>query len=214
MTEPRQSTVFDYSNLRLHPDGTRVYQKSTNLTPRIAKVAVRTSRNNWIARDAGGSSNIRKFKGAKKTLQDLQADEEFINLETGTEVPDPEDEGDGRSKIKRWDGRTAKRRKFLEDYDYLNKDMSTPGTGEEPFPYEPSSVRLSFQHLHIIFLSNYHFLPSGPSKMHPSLCFRILHRVWPVVKYLEKLSQAKERRVSREESQRTTKNIKAISRYV
>ena len=206
MTEPRQSTVFDYSNLRLHPDGTRVYQKSTNLTPRIAKVAVRTPRYNWIARDAGGSSNVRKFKGAKKTLQDLQADEEFISLETGTEVPDSEDEGNGR-KIKRWDGRTAKRRKFLEDYDYLNKDMSTSDTGAEPFPYEPSSVRPSFQHLHIIFLSNNIILSSGPSEMHPSLCFRILYRVRPVIKYLQRLSQAKERGVSREESQRTTKNI-------
>jgi hypothetical protein len=142
MTEPRRSTVFDYSNLRLHPDGTRVYQKSTNLTPRIAKVAVRTSRNNWIARDAGGLSNIRKFTSTKKTSQDLQADEEFIGLRTGTESSKPEDE----HKIKRSDGRTAKRRKFLEDYDYLDKDRSTStnltsDTGTESFPYEPSSVR-------------------------------------------------------------------------
>ena len=68
MTETRRSTVFDFSNLLLHPDGTRVYQKSTNLAPRIAKVAVRTSRNNWIARDAGGLSNIRKYKGDRKSV--------------------------------------------------------------------------------------------------------------------------------------------------
>jgi hypothetical protein len=157
MTEPRRSTVFDYSNLLLHPDGTRVYQKSTNLAPRIAKVAVRTSRNTWIARDAGGLSNIRKYKSNKRTLQDLQADEEFIDLRTtGTaeSSPKPEEE----RKTKRFDGRTAKRRRFLEDYDYLDKNRSTStnlalDTGTESFPYEPSSVRPSFlQYLHILVL--------------------------------------------------------------
>jgi len=151
MTEPRLSTVFDFSNLRLHPDGTRVYQKSTNLAPRIAKVAVRTSRNNWIARDAGGVSNIRKYKGTKRTLQDLQEDgEEFIDLRTGTEEgtsPKPEEE----RKTKRFDGRTAKRRKFLENYDYLDKNGSTSSnlaadTGTESFPYEPSSDLLKCIH--------------------------------------------------------------------
>ena len=151
MTEPRRSTVFDFSNLLLHPDGTRVYQKSTNLAPRIAKVAVRTSRNNWIARDAGGLSNIRKYKGSKRTLQDLQAEEEFIDLKTGTEEsPMPEEEEEEERKTKRFDGRTAKRRKFLEDYDYLDKNRSTSSnlaadTGTESFPYEPSSVRPNFQ---------------------------------------------------------------------
>ena len=153
MTERRWSTVFDYSDLRLHPDGTRVYQKSTNLTPRIAKVAVRTSRNNWIAKDAGGLSNIRKFKNNKKKLQDLEADEEeFIGFGNRTGIPEAED---GR-KTKRFDERTAKRRKFLENYDYLDKNGSTStsvalNTGTESFPYEPSSVRPSFQHFHIIF---------------------------------------------------------------
>ena len=147
MTEPRRSTVFDYSNLLLHPDGTRVYQKSTNLKPRIAKVAVRTSRQNWIARDAGGLSKIRKFRRAKKTSEDhLQADEEYISLRTGTESPMPDEE----PRIKRKDERPAKRRRFLEDLDYLDKDRSTSAslasdTGAEPsFPYEPSSVRPFF----------------------------------------------------------------------
>jgi len=147
MTDPRQSTVFDYSDLRLHPDGTRVNQKP-KLTPRITKVAVRTSRKNWIARDAGGLSNVRGFKKKRKTLlQDLQADEEFISLSTGTGSPNPDDE----RKIKRFDTRTAKRRKFMEDYDYLYKDTSTStnlasDTGTESFPYEPSSDLLKCIH--------------------------------------------------------------------
>jgi len=151
MTEPRLSTVFDYSDLRLHPDGTRVYQKSTNLRPRIAKVAVRTSRNNWIARDAGGLTDIRKFKRVKETSQDPQGDEEFVGSKTGTDSPMPEDQGEGfkerrkKRKTKRFDGRKAKRQKFLENYDYLNNNVSTssnlaPDAGTEYFPYEPSSV--------------------------------------------------------------------------
>ena len=158
MTEPRRSTVFDYSNLRLHSDGTRVYQKSTNLRPRLAKVAVRTSRQNWIARDAGGLANIHEFKRAKKTSQDLQADEgEDINLASGTEStsPTPDDE----PRIKRKDERPAKRRRFLENLDYLNKDrLGSTSTsvasnaGTESFPSEPSSVR-PFLHI-ITFLFN------------------------------------------------------------
>ena len=186
MTEPRWSTVFDYSNLRLHPDGTRVYQKSTNLTPRIAKAAVCTSRKNWIARDAGGLPSIGKFKHNKKNLRSLQESEDYISLRTGTDSPKPEDE----RKTKRKDERTAKRRRFFEDYDYIEKDRSTSinpisDTGTEFFPYEPSSVRPSSHHLHMVFLSNnitFYFFPSGPSEMHPSLCFRILYRVWPAVK--------------------------------
>ena len=153
MTERRRSTVFDYSNLRLHSDGTRVYQKSTNLAPRIAKATVRTSRQNWIAKDAGGLSSIRKFKRTKRTLQDIQADEEYIWTEN--RMPD-----DDERRVKQKDDRPSKRRRFLEDLDYLNKDRSTStslasDTGVESFPYEPSSVRVSFfQHLHIndIFL--------------------------------------------------------------
>lgn len=153
MSEPRLSTVFDYSELRLHPDGTRVYQKLTNVTPRIA---VRTLRNDWIARDAGGIANIRKFKTIKKPSQDLE-DEEFIGLRTGTESPKPEDEGKGqrnKHKVKRLDGRKAKRQKFLENYDYLNKDPPAPinlaaDAGTDAFPYEPSSVR-PFSHKFLV----------------------------------------------------------------
>lgn len=145
MTEPRWSTVFDYSNLRLHPDGTRVYQKSTNLAPRIAKVAVCTSRKNWIAKDAGGLLNVGRFKHNKKPRRDLQGDEEYISLGNGIKSPEPEDE----RKIKRKDERPAKRRKYLQDHDYIEKDRSTSAnlasdTGTDSFPYEPSSVRPSF----------------------------------------------------------------------
>jgi hypothetical protein len=142
MTEPRRSTVFDYSNLLLHPDGTRVYQKSTNIRPRIAKVAVRTLRNNWIARDAGGLGNINKIQNIKETSHNLQEGEEFPDLSAETDSPMPEDEGKKR-KTKRSDGRKAKRQKFSENYDYLNTRVSTSNSsdaGTESLSYEPSSV--------------------------------------------------------------------------
>lgn len=156
MTELRHSTVFDYSNLRLHPDGTRVNQKSTNLAPRIATTTVRTFSRNWIARDAGGPPTVREFTRTKRTLQDSQGDEEYISLGTGTEIPNPEDGRKGR-KFKELDARTAKRRKFLEDYDYLNERIPSStnlasDTGTKSFPYEPSSVRPSFSTFALDFL--------------------------------------------------------------
>jgi len=80
-------------------------------------------------------------------LQDLQADEEFIGLRSGTGSPNPEVE----RKTKRLDERPTKRRRFLEDYDYLNEDGSTStnlasDTGTESFPYEPSSDLLKCIH--------------------------------------------------------------------
>ncbi|KAF8806078.1 hypothetical protein BYT27DRAFT_7191380 [Phlegmacium glaucopus] len=152
MTQPRLSTVFDYSDLRLHPDGTRVYQKSTNLRPQITKVAVQTSRNNWIARDAGGLAKTPKFrKKIKETSQDSQGEEEFVRVETETHSPKPKDEGRKKRKTKRFDGRKAKRQEFLENYDYLNRDASTSSNlaseaGTKYVPDEPSSDLLKCIH--------------------------------------------------------------------
>ena len=145
MADARRSTVFDYSNLLLHPDGTRVHQKSTNSAPRIAKAAVRTFRQNWIARDAGGLSNIRKFRRAKNNTIQQADDEEYISLRTGPESPERDEE----RRVKRKDDRPAKRRRFLDDLDYLNRERCTStglasDTGAESFPYEPSSVRPLF----------------------------------------------------------------------
>ena len=148
MADARRSTVFDYSNLLLHPDGTRVHQKSTNSAPRIAKAAVRTFRQNWIARDAGGLSNIRKFRRAKNNTIQQADDEEYISLRTGPESPERDEE----RRVKRKDDRPAKRRRFLDDLDYLNRERCTPkglasDTGAESFPYEPSSVRPFFYNI-------------------------------------------------------------------
>lgn len=153
MTEPRLSTVFDYSSLLLHPDGTRVYQKPT------ARAAVRTSRNHWVAKDAGGLGKIHKFKRTPKEdiSRDLQEDEEFDGLSAEMDGFEPEDKG-------------------------------------KVFEGQPSSVCSLFN----LCLSNniVSYFISGPFEMHSSLCFRILYRVWPVVKYFQRLSQAKEKKAN------------------
>ena len=160
MTQPRLSSVFDYSEHRLHPNGKRV---STNLIPQIAEAAVLTSRNRWIAKDAGGLAKIHKFQNIPETLQDPQRDEEFVRLRfeaDNSHLEDKEEEEfetqGKKRRTKRSDGRKAKRQKFLQDYSFLRDDVSTPDNltldaGTKCFPYEPSSVCSLFLRLHMIF---------------------------------------------------------------
>lgn len=126
MTEPRKSTVYDYSDLRLHPDGTRVYQKSTNLRPKLAQGTIQDARLNWIATDAGGSANVPLFRKKKGSgLQEdgaISSDGEHFSVEADDDDVDRK----GKRKLKRTDYRTIKRRKFLENDDYLAGDAAPP----------------------------------------------------------------------------------------
>ena len=136
MTDPRLSTVFDYADLRLHPDGTRVYQKPSNFRPGIVKVAVQNSRANWIARDAGGSGKIHKMRLRGKTKeqgasQEPEGDdagaevaeaeeiEEDVEVDEGSDGQGKSSKGTKKRKAKTVDKRKAKRQKFATDYDYL-----------------------------------------------------------------------------------------------
>ncbi|KAF9236198.1 hypothetical protein BU15DRAFT_77171 [Melanogaster broomeanus] len=60
MSIRRKSTTHDLATLRLHPDGSRVQQSSVNARHRTAGSTVVDSRGNWIARDAGGQSSVKK----------------------------------------------------------------------------------------------------------------------------------------------------------
>ena len=148
--DPRLSTAFDYADLRLHPDGTRVYQKLSNLRPGIIKVAVQNSRANWFARDAGGSGKIHTKKprgikqkqGASEELE--EEDGETLvegvekEVEEDVEVDEQSDEerksvkATAKRKAKRVDKRQAKRQKFAVDYDYLLPKASDPNEVEGP----------------------------------------------------------------------------------
>jgi len=150
LMDPRLSTAFDYADLRLHPDGTRVYQTLSNLRPGNIKVAVQNSKANWIARDAGGSGRIHKQKprgnkkdqGASQELEEEEAEalveEVETEVEEDAEVDEQSDE-EGKSleqtkkrKAKCVDKRKAKRQKFAIDYDYLLPKVSDPNEVDRP----------------------------------------------------------------------------------
>ena len=126
MTEPRKSTVYDYSDLRLHPDGTRVYQRSTNLRPKFAQCTVEDARSNWIATDAGGSVRVPLFKRKKKvTLEGEWVGEMSENISAcgsaGSQEVDDNIER-GKRKSRPQDHRKVKRQRFTKNDDYLAED--------------------------------------------------------------------------------------------
>ena len=193
MTHPRLSTVFDYADLRLHPDGTRVYQKPRNLRPGIIKVAVQNSRASWIARDAGGSGKIHKMRPRGKmkeqgASQDPEEEAAVLVAEVEEEIEedvevDEESDEQGKSsketkkrKGKPVDKRKAKRQKFAIDYDYLLPKSSGPHEVETPMVNdsgeaislpEPSPVG------HFLYVglpdSNLN-ATTGSSEMHSPVC--------------------------------------------
>lgn len=156
MNVPRRSTVYDLASLRLHTDGSRVYQSSsTNLKPRNAKLALRDIRGNWIARDAGGTAKIPRWKNVSTpATEDGSVELEELSqsnlvepeLEEQEKQGDKEDEeGDEQNtlkrKPKRIDRRTAKRRKFAHDQSYLGETAADANfTEESRFLPLPSSV--------------------------------------------------------------------------
>jgi len=137
MTEPRKSTVYDFSDLRLHPNGTRVYQKSTNLRPKLARSTVQVARSNWIATDAGGSAKVPLFRKRKRNNpegEEKESEDGKVSASgpaggegSSVEVDDDVDKK-GKRKSKRQDNRKAKRQKFLQTDDYL-AGVSTSDVG-------------------------------------------------------------------------------------
>ncbi|KAJ7601039.1 hypothetical protein C8J56DRAFT_1157277 [Mycena floridula] len=119
MVGSRNSTVYDFTNLRLHPDGTRVKLKATEIArPRTAKYSTRDSRGNWIAQDAGGLGNVPK----RRKLAD-SSDEEAEGEE---EVRDEAQKILTKAAVKR--------QRFAEDLSFLDipdPSSSTPTTTED-----------------------------------------------------------------------------------
>ena len=112
----RRSTVHDLASLRIHPDGSRVqniasanitvdteeglnhHQRTTvNLTSRTRTTAVRDTRGNWIARDAGGCATVKQKPtiNNRKGMEHLD-DEEELDLDGQlVEASQPSSEGEG-----------------------------------------------------------------------------------------------------------------------
>lgn len=150
MTQPRISTVYDLSNLRLHPDGLRVYQKDTNLRPDLTKITVQGPRETWIARDVGGSGKIPTNRKEVKDLEEEEEkeekdgsdeeEEEFSEIDekqSDTHEDEEEDEDEAglksgrKRKPKRSKQYAQKRQRFAADFDYLKGayDASSPRAG-------------------------------------------------------------------------------------
>ena len=230
MTHPRLSTVFDYADLRLHPDGTRVYQKPSNLRPGITKVAVQNSRAGWIARDAGGSGKIHKMRPRGKmkeqgASQEPEGEDAAVlvaeveeEIEEDVEV-DVESDDQGKSsketkkrKGKPVDKRKAKRQKFAIDYDYLLPESSglheveTPmvddsADGEAVSLPEPSPV-CHFLYVLCVGLPDPDLnATTGSSEMHSPICRRVLYRTRATPKYLAGVPQATEETISETSSE-------------
>ncbi|KAF9528042.1 hypothetical protein CPB83DRAFT_855228 [Crepidotus variabilis] len=126
MSEHRRSTVYDYTDLRLHPDGSRVAQKSSNRRPAVIRTVTQTSRANWIANDAGGSGIIPKFQ-KKITSNNNQEDGEHFELGFSESKAFEQEESGSEQEVslkkkrksKRFDARPLKRQKFKASEEYL-----------------------------------------------------------------------------------------------
>ncbi|KAF8076864.1 hypothetical protein FPV67DRAFT_1715388 [Lyophyllum atratum] len=133
MSGPRLSSVYDFSSLRLHPDGSRVQQNtSKNLRPRYAASAVQDPRGNWFARDAAGFGTIGRYRKVRE-----EADGEEVDPgEDGQELSRRKGKGKAKERIpgRRHNPRPAKRQKFLHDLDFLAPSTSSSSSSEYPLP--------------------------------------------------------------------------------
>ncbi|KAF9051204.1 hypothetical protein BDZ89DRAFT_1154102 [Hymenopellis radicata] len=128
MPPRRQTTLFDLSSLRVHPDGTRVDQTDYNLRVERHARAARDAHGNWMAQDAGGSVAVKrrlKQKEGKQAGEDIAKDDADDAEEAVAQALKP---------------RAAKRQKFSQDYSFLealelSNISQTPAEAEElPVP--------------------------------------------------------------------------------
>jgi len=157
MAEPRKPSVYDYSDLRLHPNARRVQQKATK-----SIAVVQDARFNWIATDAGGSAKVSLFKRSIK--DDTVGEDNDEEIDIGKLSTSGEEEGEDNQKRKRrrrrrrgTDRRTLKKRKFLENDDFLADDSLTESSkalsSDLPNPPPVSDLDILYIHILRIFLS-------------------------------------------------------------
>ncbi|KAG6819138.1 hypothetical protein H0H93_015031 [Arthromyces matolae] len=128
----RLPSVYDFSSLRLHPDGSRVEQSSAqNLKLRYAAGAVQDSRGNWFARDAAGAGKVGRYRRVRDEEGDGEDVGEGINEEE--EAPRTRRKDKGKGKASRSNPRPAKRRKFVEDFEFLTPE-NPDESSSEPLP--------------------------------------------------------------------------------
>ena len=121
----RLSTVYDYASLRLHRDGTRVQQSDENYHIHSRKrFAVKNSRGNWIATDAGGLGTLRRTRHVR---QGTDEEHDYALLEEReVEKKNKCLIVENERKRRRVDCRTEKRRRFVQNLDFLDMAHTTP----------------------------------------------------------------------------------------
>ncbi|KAF5387944.1 hypothetical protein D9615_000780 [Tricholomella constricta] len=133
----RLSTVYDFSSLRIHPDGSRVQQDSSkNRNLRYAASVAQDFRGNWIARDAGGLGIVKRHRRVREDDPDMDDGEE-VDLDAEREPVQhkgmgKDKEGMGGRKLK---PRPAKRQKFMHDFNFLVPATSSSSfSDQQPLP--------------------------------------------------------------------------------
>jgi hypothetical protein len=128
MTTRRRATIHDLTTLRVHPDGS-LAKSPTSTGGQRGRHSIRDRRGNWIADDAMGPSTVKRRRKTR------------IDEEGGTE-----EHGSDRRKVrgKPKDVRTARRRKFLGDFTFLDSiprpQDQIQGGGRDGILPVPSSV--------------------------------------------------------------------------
>ncbi len=145
MPPRRRTTIYDFSSLRVHTDGTRVEQTNRNRRPVSHKNTSRDSRGNWTARDAAGQWQVKRRRRNSSSSEPDDGKGKQKALESSEE--------EHATVKKRETKRAEKRRKFVEDFSFLDVDVPAPSyqvtsdavQGNDPvFSYfsVPSSVCL------------------------------------------------------------------------
>ncbi|PBK93959.1 hypothetical protein ARMGADRAFT_965620 [Armillaria gallica] len=118
MPPRRRTTIYDFSSLRVHTDGTRVEQTNRNRRPVSHKNTARDSRGNWTARDAAGQWQVKRRRRNSSSSEPDDGKGKQKALESSEE--------EHATVKKRETKRAEKRRKFVEDFSFLNVDVPAP----------------------------------------------------------------------------------------
>ncbi|KAK0499475.1 hypothetical protein EDD18DRAFT_1070022 [Armillaria luteobubalina] len=116
MPPRRRTTVYDLSSLRVHTDGTRVEQTIRNRRPVSHKNTAQDPLGNWTARDAAGQWQVKRRRRNSSSSEPDEGKGRQKALESGEE--------EHAIVKKRETKRAEKRRKFVEDFSFL--DEMTP----------------------------------------------------------------------------------------
>lgn len=144
MSIRRKSTTHDLATLRLHPDGSRVQQSSVNSRHRTAASTFVDSRGNWIARDAGGQSSVKKRRSVSVVTDEGESEQIKLSSdeEDGGRAPR---KGKGKERTRddqaldegsapedeRLNTRTKRRLSFIRDFSFLDPPPQYPPFTEQ-----------------------------------------------------------------------------------